>query len=170
MSRVRVVFSTIGAVLLLAGAACGSSSSSGGNSSASTPPTTSTPSTSTPTSSSVGGGSGFCGQGKKDITDLQTKLAGLSGLAGTAAGLKAEMDTLSTAYQNAESDAPDSIKPDIQTIQEFVAKVNDIFKSHNYNLQESAPQLQAEFTGATAAKLKLAGQHLQAWAVANCGA
>ena len=102
------------------------------------------------------------------MKDLQSKLAGIAGAAGTSGGLKTEMQTLLTAYKNAEASAPAEIKPDLQTIYDFVNTLNSALSSKNYDptaIVGILPQIQAQ-----QAKLKAAANHIQAWAVANCGA
>jgi hypothetical protein len=169
--RVRSALVSMVAVgLLLAATACGGSSSSGGSSGTSTPsPPTSTSGGSSSTGS-LGGGSDFCAKGKQDVEELQSKLAALASMGATPAHLKAEMNTLMTAYANAQSEAPDAIKSDLGVITDFLGRLNAVFKAHNYDEVASAAQMEALLTGTDAAKLKNAANHLQAWAAANCGA
>ena len=78
------------------------------------------------------------------------------------------MQTLLTAYKNAEDAAPSEIKPDLQTIYDFVNTLNSTLSAKNYDptaLVGVLPQIQAQ-----QAKLKAAANHIQAWAAANCGA
>jgi hypothetical protein len=153
---------------LAVAAGCGSSSSSGTSSGSSTP-TTTPPSTSTPTSSgggSLSGGSGFCGQAKSDVSDLNKNLAALASISYTPARLKADMQTIIAAYQKAEGEAPDAIKGDITTVAQAMVKLNQIFASHNYDPVASGAAAAPLFNNA---KMKNAFAHLKAWAVANCG-
>jgi hypothetical protein len=145
---------------LAVAAGCGRSSSSGTSSGSS--PTTTPPSTSTPTSSgggSLSGGSGFCGQAKSDVSDLNKNLAALASISYTPARLKADMQTIIAAYQKAEGEAPDAIKGDM-------VRLNQIFASHNYDPVASSAAAAPLFNNA---KMKNAFAHLKAWAVANCG-
>jgi hypothetical protein len=154
---------------LAVAAGCGSSSSSAGTGSGSSAPTT-TPSTSTPASSggggSLSGGSSFCGQAKSDVANLERNLAALASISYTPKRLKAEMETIIAAYQKAEGEAPDAIKPDIATVYQAMSKLNQIFAAHNYDPVASEAQAASLFTNA---KMKYAFAHLKAWAVANCG-
>jgi hypothetical protein len=169
MTRVRVFLAFAAVVLALGAGACGGSSSSASSGSSSTPPATSTP----PPSSSTGnvsGGSAFCSTGKADITKLQTDLANLQAAATQPQALKQMFDTILTAYSNAESQAPSEIKGDIQVAYDFMNKLNNLLKAHQYNLVASAAQAQTFLTGPEHTKLVNASKHLQAWAKANCGA
>jgi hypothetical protein len=168
MTRVRG-FLAFGAVALALGAAACGGSSSAGSSGSSTPPATSTP----PPSSSTGnvsGGSGFCSTGKADINKLQTDLASLQSIASEPQKLQQMFATILTAYSNAESQAPSEIKGDIQVAYDFMNKLNNVLKAHQYNLVASAAQAQTFLTGPEHTKLVNASKHLQAWAKANCGA
>ena len=167
----RAVLISLMVGLALAGAACGSSSSSG-SSSTSTPVLTSTPSeasTSTASSGDMSGGSSYCAQGKKELDELRTKLASVGQITSQSDRLKQYMSTLKDAYSNAESGAPAAIEPDIAEIVDFINKMDAAFAAHNYNLLQSAATVQPLFLQ-NQAKLKQAGRHLKAWAVANCGA
>jgi hypothetical protein len=169
MTRVRVFLAFGAVVLALGAAACGGSSSAASSGSSSTPPATSTP----PPSSSTGnvsGGSGFCGTGKADINKLQTDLANLQSIASEPQKLQEMFATILTAYSNAESQAPSEIKGDIQVAYDFMNKLNNLLKAHQYNLVASAAQAQTFLTGPEHTKLANASKHLQAWAKANCGA
>ena len=167
----RAVLISLMVGLALVGAACGSSSSSS-SSSSSTPTLTSTPSeasTSTPSSEDMGGGSSYCSQGKDEIKQLQTKLASVNDITSESDRLKQYMSTLKNAYSNAETNAPSQIQPDISEIVTFINKLDAAFAAHGYNLQQSLASAEPLYL-ANAAKLKQAGQHLKAWAAANCGA
>jgi hypothetical protein len=148
---------------LAVAAGCGSSSGSGTSSGSSTP-TTTQPSTSNPISSS--GGSSFCGQAKSDVADLNRNLAALASISYTPKRLKADMETIIAAYQKAEGEAPDAIKPDITTVTQAMVKLNRIFAAHNYDPVASGAAAAPLFNNA---KMKNAFAHLKAWAVANCG-
>jgi hypothetical protein len=171
MSRVRISLFVTLAVVLLAGAGCGSSSSSGGSSGTtpvSTPP--STPASTPASSGSTGSGSGgspFCVQAKADVAKLHTDLAGLAAISSTPQRLKATLTTIIAAYQKAEQEAPDQIKPDIATVSTFMVQLNQAFAAHNYVPQQAAPTVLPLLQSA---KLKVAFAHLKAWGVANCGA
>jgi hypothetical protein len=167
MSRIRPLLYLSVAAVMMVGAACGSSSSSGtsggGNSTPAFSPTT--PATSS--GGAVGGGD-FCAKGKADATELQTKLAGIAGAAGTTEGLKQEMQTLLQLYSKALSEAPAEIKPDLQTMYDFVNTINSTLSAKNYDptaLMAIAPKIQAE-----EAKLTTAAKNIEAWAKTNCGA
>jgi hypothetical protein len=169
MTRVRVFLAFGAVVLALGAAACGGSSSAASSGSSSTPPATSSP----PPSSSTGnvsGGGDFCSTGKADITKLQTDLANLQTAATQPQALKQMFATILTAYSNAESQAPSEIKGDIQVAYDFMNKLNNLLKAHQYNLLASAAQAQTFLTGPEHTKLVNASKHLQAWAKANCGA
>lgn len=168
MTRVRVFLAFGAVVLALGAAACGGSSSSASSGSSSTPPATSTPPPSSSTGNVSGGGS-FCGTGKADINKLQTDLANLQSIASEPQKLQAMFATILTAYSNAESQAPSEIKGDIQVAYDFMNKLNNLLKAHQYNLVASAAQAQTFLTGPEHAKLVKASNHLQAWAKANCG-
>jgi hypothetical protein len=154
---------------LAVAAGCGSSSSSGSSNGSSTP-TTTPPTTSTPTSSggggSLSGGSGFCGQAKSDVSNLNRNLAALASISYTPQRLKAAMTTIIAAYQKAEGEAPGAIKPDIATVTQTMVKLNQIFAAHNYDPVASGAQAAPLFKNG---KLQTAFAHLKAWAVANCG-
>jgi hypothetical protein len=167
MSRVRIsLFATL-AVALLAGAGCGSSSGSPSSSGTSTPVSTpaSTPSSSTSTGTGSGASS-FCGQAKSDFTTLQTDLAGLASISSSPQRLKATLQTVMAAYQQAEQQAPDEIKPDIAVVSTFMSQLNQAFAAHNYDPTQAAPTAEPLLKSA---KLKVAFAHLKAWGVANCG-
>jgi len=168
MSRVRVFVAMSVAVLALAGAACGSSSSSSAGGGASSTPT-STPPVSTPPSSVSGGGGGgstFCGEAASNIKDTQAKLAELAAIASTPARLKAEMQTLLTAYQKAIDQAPSEIKGDLQTVHDAINQLNQLLVQNAYNLQAVGAQGIDIFQSP---KLQTAFKHLKAWGHANCG-
>jgi hypothetical protein len=167
MSRVRISLFVTLAVTLLAGAGCGSSSSSG-SSGATTPVSTpaSTPSSSTSTGSGIGG-SGFCGQAKSDMAKLKADLAGLATISSSPQRLKATLATVIAAYQKAQQQAPDQIKPDIGTVATFMSQLNQAFAAHNYDATLAAPTVLPLLKSA---KLNVAFAHLKAWAAANCGA
>jgi hypothetical protein len=170
MTRVRVFLAFGAVVLALGAAACGGSSSSASSGSSSTPPATSTPPPSSSTGNVSGGGSGFCGTGKADINKLHTDLANLQSIASEPQKLQEMFATILAAYSNAESQAPSEIKGDIQVAYDFMKKLNDVFKAHQYNIVASAAQAQTFLTGPEHTKLVNASKHLQAWAKANCGA
>ena len=165
MTRVRVFLAFGALVLALGAAACGGSSSAP----SSNPPATSSP----PPSSSTGnvsGGSSFCGTGKADINKLQTDLANLQSIASEPQKLQEMFATILTAYSHAESQAPSEIKGDIQVAYDFMNKLNNLLKAHQYNLVASAAQAQTFLTGPEHTKLMKASKHLEAWAKTNCGA
>ncbi|MDX6548083.1 MAG: hypothetical protein QOG33_1633 [Gaiellales bacterium] len=166
MSRVRIALLASLAVTLLAGAGCGSSSGSS-SSAASTPASTptSTP-TSTASTGTGSGGSSFCGQARSDFSTLQADLAGLASISSTPQRLKATLQTVIAAYQQAEQQAPDQIKPDIATVSTFMSQLNHAFAAHSYDAMQAAP---TALPILKSAKLKAAFAHLKAWGVANCG-
>ena len=134
-----------------------------------TPAVISSATTSTSSSSgNLGGGSSYCGQGKDEIKQLQSKLASVNSITSASDRLKQYMSTLKSAYANAESNAPSQIQPDLAEITTFINKLDAAFAAHNYNLQQSLATAEPLYL-ANAAKLKLAGTHLKAWAAANCG-
>jgi hypothetical protein len=77
------------------------------------------------------GSSSFCGQAKSDIKTLQTDLAGLASISSSPQRLKATMQTVIAAYQQAEQQAPDEIKPDIAVVSTFMSQLNQAFAAHN---------------------------------------
>jgi hypothetical protein len=167
MSRIRPLLYLSVAAVMMVGAACGGSSSSGSSGGGNSSPTSVSPPPSSGGGGLVGGGD-FCTKGKAEAEQLQSKLAGIAGAAGTAGGLKTEMQTLHDAYQQALNDAPSQIKPDMQTIYNFVNSINSTLAAKNYDptaLLSELPKIQA-----SEAKLKTAAAHIQAWAKTNCGA
>ena len=166
MSRVRPLLATSVAVMLIAGAGCGSSSSSGGSSSAANAGlgvTTTTPPAST--QSGGGGGSSFCSTGKADVASLKAKLASFATSGTDPTAFKSEMQTIQKAYQQAESQAPGEIKPDLAAVNAFIAKLDQIYAAHGWNPIAAAP---AALPLLQNNGLKAHMNHLQAWAKANC--
>jgi len=166
----RAVLISLSVGLAMTAAACGSSSSSSSSEGGGTTPAViSSATTSTSSSSgSLGGGSSYCGQGKDEIKQLQSKLASVNSITSASDRLKQYMSTLKSAYANAESNAPSQIQPDLAEITTFINKLDAAFAAHNYNLQQSLATAEPLYL-ANAAKLRLAGTHLKAWAAANCG-
>ena len=165
MSRVRPLLVASVAVVLIAGAGCGSSSSSGGSSSAANAGlgvTTTTPPAST---QSGGGGSSFCSTGKADVASLKAKLASFATSGTDPTAFKSEMQTIQKAYQQAESQAPGEIKPDLAAVNAFIAKLDQIYAAHGWNPIAAAP---AALPLLQNKGLKAHMNHLQAWAKANC--
>jgi len=165
MSRVRPLLVASVAVVLIAGAGCGSSSSSGGSSSAANAGlgvTTTTPPAST---QSGGGSSSFCSTGKADVENLKAKLASFATSGTDPTAFKSEMQTIQKAYQQAESQAPGEIKPDLAAVNAFIAKLDQIYAAHGWNPIAAAP---AALPLLQNNGLKAHMNHLQAWAKANC--
>ena len=166
MSRVRPLLVASVAVVLIAGAGCGSSSSSGGSSSAANAGlgvTTTTPPAST--QSGGGGGSSFCSTGKADVASLKAKLASFATSGSDPKAFKSEMLTIQKAYQQAESQAPGEIKPDLAAVNAFIAKLDQVYAAHGWNPIAAAP---AALPLLQNNGLKAHMNHLQAWAKANC--
>ena len=166
MSRVRPLLVASVTVVLIAGAGCGSSSSSGGSSSAANAGlgvTTTTPPAST--QSGGGGGSSFCSTGKADVASLKAKLASFATSGTDPTAFKSEMQTIQKAYQQAESQAPGEIKPDLAAVNAFIAKLDQIYAAHGWNPIAAAP---AALPLLQNNGLKAHMNHLQAWAKANC--
>jgi hypothetical protein len=166
MSRVRPLLVASVAVVLIAGAGCGSSSSSGGSSSAANAGlgvTTTTPPAST--QSGGGGGSSFCSTGKADVASLKAKLASFATSGTDPTAFKSEMQTIQKAYQQAESQAPGEIKPDLAAVNAFIAKLDQIYAAHGWNPIAAAP---AALPLLQNNGLNAHMNHLQAWAKANC--
>jgi len=166
MSRVRPLLAASVAVMLIAGAGCGSSSSSGGSSSAANAGlgvTTTTPPAST--QSGGGGGSSFCSTGKADVASLKAKLASFATSGTDPTAFKSEMLTIQKAYQQAESQAPGEIKPDLAAVNAFITKLDQIYAAHGWNPIAAAP---AALPLLQNNGLKAHMNHLQAWAKANC--
>ena len=165
MSRVRPLLVASVAVVLIAGAGCGSSSSSGGSSSAANAGlgvTTTTPPAST---QSGGGSSSFCSTGKADVENLKAKLASFATSGTDPTAFKSEMQTIQKAYQQAESQAPGEIKPDLAAVNAFIAKLDQVYAAHGWNPIAAAP---AALPLLQNNGLKAHMNHLQAWAKANC--
>ena len=169
MTRVRPFLFASVALLLMAGAACGSSSSSGSSSSPNTGlgVTTTTPPATTQSGGGGGSDNGFCGAAKQDLKDLQAEDNSLFAGGVSPDAIKTEFTNLQSAYAHALTQAPSAIKPDLAVIVGFIGKLNHVLASYNYNLATAAPQLESL---AASSRLKQAGAHLKAWAVANCGA
>jgi len=168
MSRVRTLLVASVAVVLIAGAGCGSSSSSGGSSSAANAGlgvTTTTPPASTQSGGGGGGGSSFCSTGKADVASLKAKLATFATSGTDPKAFKSEMLTIQKAYQQAESQAPGEIKPDLAAVNTFITKLNQIFAAHGWNPLVAGP---AALPLLQNNGLKAHMNHLQAWAKANC--
>ena len=168
MSRARPLLFASVAVALIVGAGCGSSSSSGGSSSAANAGlgvTTTTPPTTQSGGGGTGGGSSFCSTGKADAASLQAKLTSFATSGADPKAFKSEMLTIQKAYQQAQSQAPGEIKPDLAAINTFITKLNQIFAAHGWNPlaagAAAAPLLQNN-------GLKAHMNHLRAWATANC--
>jgi len=168
MSRVRPLLFASVAVALIAGAGCGSSSSSGGSSSANAGlgATTTTPPTTQSTGSVGGGGSSFCSTGKADLASLQAKLASFATSSSDPQAFKSQMLTIQKAYQQAESQAPGEIKPDLAAVNTFITKLDQIYAAHGWNPIAAGP---AALPLLQNNGLKAHMNHLQAWAKANCG-
>src|SRR6476660_2112999 len=165
MSRVRTLLVASVAVVLIAGAGCGSSSSSGGSSSAANAGLGVTTTTPPATTQSGGGGSTFCSTGKADVASLKAKLATFATSGTDPKAFKSEMLTIQKAYQQAESQAPGEIKPDLAAVNTFITKLNQIFAAHGWNPLVAGP---AALPLLQNNGLKAHMNHLQAWAKANC--
>jgi hypothetical protein len=167
MSRVRSLLFASVAVALIAGAGCGSSSSSGGSSAANAGlgVTTTTPPTTQSGGGGTGGGSSFCSTGKADVQNLQAKLTSFATTGADPQAFKSEMQTIQKAYQQAQSQAPSEIKPDLAAINTFITKLNQIFAAHGWNPLVAAPAAAPLLQNNT---LKAHMNHLKAWATANC--
>ncbi len=168
MSRVRPLLFASVAVVLIAGAGCGSSSSSGGSSSAANAGlgvTTTTPPTTQSGGGGTGGGSSFCSTGKADVASLQAKLTSFATSGADPQAFKSEMLTIQKAYQQAQSQAPGEIKPDLAAINTFITKLNQIFAAHGWNPLAAGPAAAPLLQNNT---LKAHMNHLKAWATANC--
>ena len=167
MSRVRPLLFASVAVALIAGAGCGSSSSSGGSSAANAGlgVTTTTPPTTQSTGSVGGGGSSFCSTGKADLASLRAKLASFASAGSDPQAFKSQMLTIQKAYQQAQSQAPGEIKPDLAAINTFITKLNQVFAAHGWNLLAAGPAAAPLIQNNT---LKAHMNHLKAWATANC--
>jgi hypothetical protein len=167
MSRVRPLLVASVAIVLIAGAGCGSSSSSGGSSSAANAGlgvTTTTPPVTTQ-SGGGGGGSSFCSTGKADVASLKAKLASFATSGTDPTAFKSEMQTIQKAYQQAESQAPGEIKPDLAAVNAFITKLDQIYAAHGWNPLAAGPAAVPLLQNNS---LKAHMNHLQAWAKANC--
>ena len=175
MSRVRPLLFVSVAVVLVAGAGCGSSSSSGTSSAANAGlgvTTTSPPAT---TQSGVGGGgSSFCSTGKADVESLKSKLSTFATSGTDPKAFKSEMLTIQAgaakltiqhAYQQAESQAPGEIKPDLAAVDTFITKLDQIYAKYGWNPLVAGPHAVPLLQNND---LKAHMNHLQAWAKANC--
>jgi hypothetical protein len=168
MSRVRPLLVASVAVVLIAGGGCGSSSSSGGSSSAANAGlgvTTTTPPATTQSGGGVGGGSSFCSTGKADVESLKAKLASFATSGTDPTAFKSEMLTIQKAYQQAESQAPSEIKPDLAAVNTFITKLDQIYAAHGWNPLAAGP---AALPLLQNNGLKAHMNHLRAWAKANC--
>jgi hypothetical protein len=165
MSHVRpLVFASV-AVVLIAGAGCGSSSSSGSSSAANAGLGVTTPPATTQSGGVGEGGSSFCATGKADVESLKAKLASIATSGTDPKAFKSEMLTIQHAYQQAESQAPGEIKPDLAAVDAFITKLDQIYAAHGWNPlaagAAAVPLLQNN-------GLQAHMNHLQAWAKANC--
>ncbi len=167
MLRVRPLLFASVAVVLIAGAGCGSSSSSGSSSAANAGlgVTTTTPPATTQSGGGVGGGSSFCSTGKADVESLKAKLASFATSGTDPKAFKSEMLTIQHAYQQAESQAPGEIKPDLAAVDTFITKLDQIYAAHGWNPLAAGP---AALPLLQNNGLKAHMNHLQAWAKANC--
>jgi len=165
MSRVRPLLFASVAVVLVAGAGCGSSSSSGGSSAANAGLGVTTTPPATTQSGGVGGGSSFCSTGKADVESLKAKLAAFATSGTDPTAFKSEMLTIQHAYQQAESQAPGEIKPDLAAVDTFITKLDQIYAAHGWNPLAAGP---AAVPLLQNNGLKAHMSHLQAWAKANC--
>lgn len=167
MSRVRPLLFASVAVVLIAGAGCGSSSSSGSSSAANAGlgVTTTTPPATTQSGGVGGGGSSFCSTGKADVESLKAKLASIATSGTDPKAFKSEMLTIQHAYQQAESQAPAEIKPDLAAVDAFITKLDQIYAAHGWNPLAAGP---AAVPLLQNNDLKAHMSHLQAWAKANC--
>jgi hypothetical protein len=167
MSRVRPLLFASVAVVLVAGAGCGSSSSSGASSAANAGlgVTTTTPPATTQSGGVGGGGSSFCSTGKADVESLKAKLAGFATSGTDPTAFKSEMLTIQHAYQQAESQAPGEIKPDLAAVDTFITKLDQIYAAHGWNPLVAGPYAVHLLQNND---LKAHMNHLQAWAKANC--
>jgi hypothetical protein len=167
MSRVRPLLFASVAVVLVAGAGCGSSSSSGASSAANAGlgVTTTTPPATTQSGGVGGGGSIFCSTGKADVESLKAKLAGFATSGTDPTAFKSEMLTIQHAYQQAESQAPGEIKPDLAAVDTFITKLDQIYAAHGWNPLAAGPAAVPLLQNNS---LKAHMNHLQAWAKANC--
>ena len=167
MSRARPLLFVSVAVVLIAGAGCGSSSSSGSSSAANAGlgVTTTTPPATTQSGGGVGGGSSFCSTGKADVESLKAKLASFATSGTDPKAFKSEMLTIQHAYQQAESQAPGEIKPDLAAVDTFITKLDQIYAAHGWNPLVAGPYAVPLLQNNG---LKAHMNHLQAWAKANC--
>jgi hypothetical protein len=166
MSRVRPLLFASVAVVLVAGAGCGSSSSSGGSSAANAGlGVTTTPPATTQSGGVGGGGSSFCSTGKADVESLKSKLATFATSGTDPKAFKSEMLTIQHAYQQAESQAPGEIKPDLAAVDTFITKLDQIYAAHGWNPLVAGPYAVHLLQNNG---LKAHMNHLQAWAKANC--
>jgi hypothetical protein len=168
MLRVRPLLFASVAVVLIAGAGCGSSSSSGSSSAANAGlgvTTTSPPATTQSGGGVGGGGSSFCSTGKADVESLKSKLATFATSGTDPKAFKSEMLTIQHAYQQAESQAPGEIKPDLAAVDTFITKLDQIYAAYGWNPLVAGPHAVPLLQNNG---LKAHMNHLQAWAKANC--
>ena len=135
MSRVRPLLFASVAVVLVAGAGAAArrrqASSSAAN--AGLGVTTTTPPATTQSGGGGGGGSSFCSTGKADVESLKAKLAWFATSGSSPTAFKSEMLTIQHAYQQAESQAPGEIKPDLAAVNTFITKLDQIYAAHGWN-------------------------------------
>ena len=159
------------AVLALGLAACGGSSSSATSGGAPSAGGASTPvasSGSTDLGSMSGGGSGFCGQAKGKLADMQAKMAQLATITSDPERIKKQLETLMSFVQSAQSGAPPEIQADVASFAAFLKHLNDVYAKNGYDPMKAAPEL-VPYIQQMQTKLETSSKHVQAWAKANCG-
>jgi len=160
----------VAAALVVGAAACGSSSSSSSSgSNAGAGGSTSQLNTGgASTGSAIGGGSGFCGDAKGKLQQMQAKLAEIATMSSEKDKLKKELETWQSYTQSAEADAPSQIKGDVAVIVGFINHLSDGYAKAGYDPIKAAAVL-GPYLQQNQGKLQAASNHIQSWAQANCG-
>ena len=99
------------------------------------------------------------------MASLKAKLASFATSGADPQAFKSEMQTIQKAYQQAQSQAPGEIEPDLAAINTFITKLDQIFAAHGWNPLAAGPAAAALLQNNN---LKARMNHLQAWATANC--
>jgi hypothetical protein len=119
-------------------------------------------------SESLSGGSGFCGEAKGKLADLQAEMAQLATITSDPERIKKQLDALLSFVHSAQSDAPSEIQGDVASFEAFLQHMNDVYAQDGYDPMKAAPTL-LPYIEQQQPKLETASKHVQAWAQANCG-
>jgi hypothetical protein len=159
----------VAAALAIGAASCGgSSSSSSGGSSSGGGGSIAQPQSGGANSGSVMGGSGFCGDAQGKLQQMQAQLAQIATMSSGKEQLKNELEAWQSYTQSAEADAPSQIKGDLVVVVAFIKHLSDGYAKAGYDPIKAAAVV-GPYVQQNQAKLQAAGNHIQAWAQANCG-